>query len=34
MLEVKASLDRENQRKFLDLIESSMAGGVQAVCPQ
>lgn len=33
MLEVKASLDRENQRKFIDLIESRMTGAVQAVCP-
>lgn len=33
MLEVKASLDKDNQRKFLDLIESRMAGGAQSGCP-
>jgi Spy/CpxP family protein refolding chaperone len=33
MLEVKASLDQDNQRKFIELIESKMTAGVQAGCP-
>ncbi len=33
MLEVKATLDQENQRKFIELIESKMSVGVQAGCP-
>ena len=34
MLEVKASLDKDNQRKFIELIESKMGAGVQAGgCP-
>lgn len=32
MLEVKTSLDREQQRKFLDLVEKSMLGG-HISCP-
>jgi Spy/CpxP family protein refolding chaperone len=33
MLEVKASLDKDNQQKFLDLIENRMTAGMPAVCP-
>jgi Spy/CpxP family protein refolding chaperone len=33
MLEEKALLDRDQQQKFLDLIESRMTQGVQAGCP-
>ncbi len=32
MLEIKASLDRGQQQKFFDLIESAMAEGTQAGC--
>ncbi len=33
MLEIKASLDMDQQRKFLDLIERNMAGNGQMSCP-
>jgi Spy/CpxP family protein refolding chaperone len=33
MLAVKASLDQDNQRKFLDLIESRIGAVGQPVCP-
>jgi Spy/CpxP family protein refolding chaperone len=33
MLEIKTSLDRDNQQKFLDLIETRMTGGVHTGCP-
>jgi Spy/CpxP family protein refolding chaperone len=33
MLEQKARLDKDQQRKFLDLVELHMAGGGQAGCP-
>jgi Spy/CpxP family protein refolding chaperone len=33
MLEIKASLDAGQQRKFLDLIERNMAGNGQMLCP-
>jgi Spy/CpxP family protein refolding chaperone len=33
MLEIKASLDAGQQRKFLDLIERNMVGNGQMLCP-
>jgi hypothetical protein len=33
MLEIKSSLDADQQRKFLDLIERNMVGSGQMVCP-
>jgi Spy/CpxP family protein refolding chaperone len=33
MLEIKSSLDTDQQRKFLDLIERNMAGNGQMSCP-
>lgn len=33
MLGIKASLDKEQQQKFLDLIERAMAGGGHMSCP-
>jgi Spy/CpxP family protein refolding chaperone len=33
MLEEKALLDKEQQKKFLDLIENAMTGGRQMGCP-
>ena len=33
MLEIKASLNMDQQRKFLDLIERNMAGNGQMSCP-
>jgi len=33
MLEIKASLGEDQQRKFFDLIEMNMAGGGQMACP-
>ena len=33
MLEIKSSLDVEQQRKFLDLIELNMAGSGRMSCP-
>lgn len=33
MLEIKASLEGDQQRKFLDLIERNMAGSGQMSCP-
>jgi len=33
MLKIKASLDADQQRKFLDLIERNMTGSGQAACP-
>jgi Spy/CpxP family protein refolding chaperone len=33
MLKIKSSLDADQQRKFLDLIERNMAGGGQMACP-
>ncbi len=33
MLEIKSSLDADQQRKFFDLIERNMAGSGQMTCP-
>ncbi len=33
MLEIKSSLDAAQQRKFFDLIERNMSGGVPMACP-
>jgi Spy/CpxP family protein refolding chaperone len=33
MLKIKASLDADQQRKFLELIERNMTGSGQAACP-
>jgi Spy/CpxP family protein refolding chaperone len=33
MLEIKTSLDADQQRKFFDLIENNMVGGGQMACP-
>jgi Spy/CpxP family protein refolding chaperone len=33
MLEIKSSLDADQQRKLFDLIERNMAGGEQMACP-
>jgi Spy/CpxP family protein refolding chaperone len=33
MLELKSSLDKENQQKFIDLIERRMGGAGHAPCP-
>lgn len=33
MLEIKNSLDKDQQKRFLDLIERSMTGGRQLGCP-
>jgi Spy/CpxP family protein refolding chaperone len=33
MLEFKSMLDKDQQKKFMDMIEGAMGGGKEAVCP-